>query len=266
MKSSKQITSRSNDDVKKLRDVRDGRDKKLFFCEGQKVIEDLLQSKFSTLHLYATPKTESAARALLEKTKKTGVPVDLLAADIMDFVSDMSSAPGMIAVGKRPEAQPHTSPANALAIVLDGVQLPQNMGALMRTAEAAGVTDFFISSNSCDPYNPKVIRGSTGSVFRLRLHTGRNTSAILAELRAGGAQTIAAHQDGKMTYTQFDWTGPTALLVGSEGQGFSEHVLREVGTTVKIPMRGNVESLNVGVAAALCLFEATRQRDALEKR
>jgi TrmH family RNA methyltransferase len=266
MKSSKAITSRANPEIKTLRDVRDGKNDDLIFCEGQKVVKDLLLSSLETVSVYATPATEGEARQWLSQARKSNVPVAVLAPAVMNSVSDMTTPPGLIALAKRPAAQAGTFHPNTLALVFDGVQLPQNMGALLRTAEAAGVTDVLVSKNSCDPYNPKAIRGSTGSVFRLNIQTGVATAAILSDLRAHKINTAAAHQNGKTTYTKLDWTRPTALVVGSEGRGFSDQVLREIDATVNIPMKGKTESLNVGVAAAICLFEAVRQRSEREAR
>jgi TrmH family RNA methyltransferase len=139
------------------------------------------------------------------------------------------------------------------------------MGALLRTAEAAGVTRVLISEKSCDPFNPKAVRGAAGSVFRLPIEVHCSPIETLGKLKSRGIKIVAAHQDGALHYAKAEWKKPTALLVGAEGPGFNQDILQQVDATVKIPMQGKIESLNAGVAAALCMFEASRQRFAVEK-
>lgn len=263
MKSQKLITSRSNPEILKLREIREGKDKTLFFSEGEKIVRDLLASSLSVTHLYVVSSTESTARKLLSESKKRHVPVTVLAEPVMALASDVKTPPGLIALAKRPDTHSRGQSKNPLFLVLMGVQSPQNMGALLRTAEATGVTDVLVSMESCDPFNPKAVRGSTGSVFRLKIQTDLDDTEMTKSLRSNGIQVVAADQNGTVSYTKLDWKIPTALLVGSEGRGFKDRLLQELDATVKIPMQGKVESLNVGVAAALCLFEAARQRHEL---
>jgi TrmH family RNA methyltransferase len=145
-------------------------------------------------------------------------------------------------------------------VVLHGINNPVNVGAILRTAEAAGVSGAITTQKTSDPYSPKALRGAMGSAFRLPIWTNTSYAAILswcAERRIG---TICADVKGATPYTNTDWTGAKALIVGPESTGLSPEEVAASDFVVRIPMRGQVESLNVGVAAAIVLYEAARQR------
>jgi TrmH family RNA methyltransferase len=144
--------------------------------------------------------------------------------------------------------------------VIHNVQLPQNVGALIRTAEGAGVSDIYMTGSSADAWGPKALRGSSGSAFRVPIRKVAALAEALSELKTQGVRSVAATQNGKTAYDKVDWKQPSAVVMGSEGSGFSVEELALFDETLRIPMKGRVESLNVGSAAAVCLFEAARQR------
>ncbi len=257
------VQSRSHSLVKNLRSIRDGEEKYFIFCEGFKVIEELLRSSLNPSEIYCVKEKEESVEKLLKFYQKTSVPLHLLSSDVMEFVSDVDSPPGVIAIARKPrEREQPEEPLrkNPFFLIVHRVQLPQNVGSLLRTSEAAGVSEVWLTKGTADPYSPKGIRGSSGSIFRLKIKTEVDLAQGMAELQKKQFSVYTATQNGSKFYDEVDWKGAAALVLGSEGGGFSEDELRLFQNTIRIPMAGKVESLNVGTAAAVCLFEAARQR------
>jgi TrmH family RNA methyltransferase len=145
-------------------------------------------------------------------------------------------------------------------VVAVGIQNPGNLGGLLRSAEAAGSTGVYLTEGTADPLSWKALRGSMGSAFRLPHLRGGDADATLESLRALGLKIVATVAQGGAPYTSVRFEDPTALVFGSEGPGLPPELLRRVDEQITIPLRPPVESLNVGVAAGIVLFEAARQR------
>lgn len=255
----KKIDKRADPLVRHLRRVREGEDSERLFCEGFRLVEELLKSRWPVLEVYATPATEEKAHRLLSGHVTAETPVHVLSEAVMAFASSVESAPGIIAISKKrpPSVTPTEMP---LVLVLHELKLPQNVGAILRSAEAAGVSEVYPTKETADPFNPRSIRGSSGSVFRLPIHPSASASDIIGLLKGRGVRLIAATQTGARFHDQVNWARPSALVVGSEGAGFGANDLSLFDETIRIPMAGSVESLNVASATAVCLFEAARQR------
>ena len=148
---------------------------------------------------------------------------------------------------------------SALVVVAHDVQDPGNVGGIMRTAEAAGATAFVATASTADPFGWKALRGSMGSALRLPIARGE-IADVLRALRTAGVETSALAPRAGRPLFDADFRQPSALILGSEGAGLPQDVLQQVDRHVTIPMQQPVESLNVGVAAALVLYEAYRQR------
>jgi RNA methyltransferase, TrmH family len=153
--------------------------------------------------------------------------------------------------------------ANALVVVAHDVQDPGNVGGIMRTAEAAGATAFIATAATADPLGWKALRGSMGSALRLPV-TRADIADVLRALRTAGIATVALVPRAGRSLFEADFRTPSALILGSEGAGVPDVVLQQLDRRITIPMQPPVESLNVGVAAALVLYEAFRQRTAGE--
>ncbi|HEX6569753.1 MAG TPA: RNA methyltransferase, partial [Acidimicrobiales bacterium] len=143
-----------------------------------------------------------------------------------------------------------------------GVSDPGNAGTLLRSAEAAGGGAVLFCNGSVDPYGPKCVRSSAGSVFRLAVARDGPAAAALAALAAAGVRSVATLARGAPPYDAVDLTGPVALVLGSEAHGLPAAVAVAADTAVTIPMAGRAESLNVGMAGTILCFEALRQRRA----
>ena len=147
-----------------------------------------------------------------------------------------------------------------LLVVLVDVRDPGNAGTVLRTADAAGVDAVIFSGESVDPYNPKTVRASAGSLFHVPFSVQADPVALAASLGARGYRTLATVARDGDDYAALDWSVPTVLFLGNEAAGLGPEVRRAVGGAVAIPMDGRAESLNVGVACAVLCFEALRQR------
>jgi TrmH family RNA methyltransferase len=164
-----------------------------------------------------------------------------------------------VALAKDKELEKVKLSQNPLVIILEAVEKPGNLGAIIRTAYAAGVDAIIINDSQTDIYNPNVIRASEGYVFKQNLVKASREETI-GWLKKNKIKTFAAATDGSEEYTKTDLTGSTAVVLGSEADGLSQKWLGAADVRIKIPMRAGMDSLNVSVAAAVILFEAKRQR------
>lgn len=147
-----------------------------------------------------------------------------------------------------------------LLMILEDLQDPGNLGTILRTGEGAGVSGVILNKNCVDLYNPKVIRSTMGSVYRMPVLTVDSISDILPELKKQGVRTYAAHLRGEHFYDQEDFRGKTAFFIGNEGNGLSDELSGQADCLIKIPMLGQVESLNAAMAAGILMYETSRQR------
>jgi len=264
----KQITTRTDPTVQRIRKIRAGKLKEYMMCEGPRLIKELVESKIRIEALFCTKERLETLEKIFKKTGP-GAAMTLLAPDVMEYVSDLDTSPGAIAIVKRPHQDRELSVSHQgvppqggppLILIVHQVQLPQNVGALLRTAEASGVTEVWTTEKTCDPYSPKALRGSAGSAFRIKIRTGLNMPNLLKTLISNGVQIVGATQNGRIPYHVYDWKRAVALVIGSEGSGFKKEELEYFNETICVPMRGKTDSLNVGIASAVCLFEAARQR------
>ena len=256
------VTSRSNPLVKRLRALLgDSARSGMAVLEGFKLVEEALDAGVAIVECAVAPDVPEGPRsALVARLEEGGVAVRVLAPDVLAAVSDAETSQGILAIARRPafdeEQIFHGTP---LIVVGVGIQNPGNVGALLRTAEAAGATGAYLTAGSADPMSWKALRGSMGSAFRVPHVSGLPSGDVIARLAAHGVTTIATASRGDR-YDAVDFTGPVALLFGNEGAGLPAEVAARADRTIAIPMAPPVESLNVAVAAGILLFEAGRQR------
>ncbi len=151
-----------------------------------------------------------------------------------------------------------------LILALENLQDPGNLGTILRTGEGAGVCGVVMSRNTTDIYNPKVIRATMGSIYRMPFCYAENLGEAVRGMKNAGIRVFAAHLNGKINYDGCDYCRPSAFLIGNEGKGLTEEMAALADSYVKIPMEGEVESLNAAIASALLVFEAARQRRGAE--
>ncbi len=147
-----------------------------------------------------------------------------------------------------------------LVLILDGVEDPRNLGAILRTAECAGTDGIIIPERRAVGLNDTVAKSSAGAIEFVKVAKVSNLNRLIEDLKAKNIWVVGTSGDAKMDYTEWDWTRPTALVLGAEGSGLHRLVAENCDVLVKIPMYGKIDSLNVSVAAGVILFEAKRQR------
>ena len=246
------ITSLQNPRVrawKGLKDRKGRRETGCFLVEGRKSVAEALESGFTVETLLLT-------EAQADFSVPAGIPVCLLPEHVMAAVCDTKTPQGAAAVVRMRE-QPLTGRRLA---VLDGVQDPGNVGTILRTADAAGLDGALLSADCADPYSPKVLRATMGSVFHLPFRVTDDLPGELARLREErGIPVLSSQLDG----TPFDAfrPGPAgfALVIGSEGNGVSPAVRALADRRLCLPMRGRAESLNAAVAAGIMMYSLMRE-------
>jgi TrmH family RNA methyltransferase len=209
--------------------------------------------------LLATPEGREIAGLL----RDAGVPIHEATDAAIDTLQDARSPQPVVLLVRR---EAHTlaevfDPGRGvpMVVVACGIQDPGNLGALMRTAEAAGGTGFIATSGSADLGHPRTVRATMGSIFRLPSVEAADGEAVEAAASRGIVRVGTAARDGA-PYDRFDWNRPIAVFLGSEGAGLPGSIIAKLDAIVTIPMRAEVESLSVGAAGAVLLFEAARAR------
>ena len=261
-----QITSRDNSLLRRARAVRDGKADDLIFVEGLRLCEEALSSR---LEIEAVIHTDHIARKdravnLIQNLNRVAKASAQVSEKLLESISFTKTPQGIVVLAARPGNDESSfaakQSASPLLIVLHEINNPVNVGAIIRTAEAAGATGVIATANTADPFSPKALRGAMGSAFRLPVWTGPSFAEVVAWCRSRKVRTIAADLSGSATHADVDWRKSSALIVGQESDGLSPEEVAATDTSVRIPMQGAAESLNVAVAAGIILFEAARQR------
>lgn len=260
------ITSRDNPLLRRARAVRDGKVSDSIYVEGLRLCEE---ARTSGLKIQAVIYSEEIARKeraarLIEHLAQACEKVAIVSEKLLESISYTKTPQGIVVLASRPandEANFNDKhPASPLLIILHGINNPVNVGAILRTAEAAGVTGAIATANTSDPFSPKALRGAMGSAFRLPIWMGASFATVIAWCVERGVGTVGADAEGPKSFMEIDWRGSRALIVGTESTGLSPDEISAADEAVRIPMEGPVESLNVAVATGIILYEANRQR------
>lgn len=251
----------------RLRGSRDRRRARRFLIDGVREIGRALQAGVEILEVYTHEdmQTErpfaSHHAAVNDWSKSTDATWIVLAPHLYEQLGYGERRAECVAVAVMPPLADAILPLsdNPLIAVVDGIEKPGNLGAMMRTGGAAGVDAFFVTNPIADLYNPNVIRASTGAVFSLPIYI-TSAERVLEKLVSHSIQILATRVDANGSYDGFDLTRPTAIVLGSEANGLSELWNHPTVTPISIPMSGHVDSLNVSVAAAILFYESRRQR------
>lgn len=205
---------------------------------------------------------DPSVKELAEQLVAEGADVFIVSRKTLESMSPVKTPAGVVGIARRtlPSLNEALASRNPLVVVAHDVQDPGNVGGIMRTAEATGATAFVTTASTADPLGWKALRGSMGSALRLPIARGE-IAEVLRAFRTAGIQTRALVPRGGQPLFDADFRKPSALILGSEGPGLPDDLLRQVDQRLTIPMHSPVESLNVGVAAALVLYEAYRQRN-----
>ncbi len=259
-----QITSRQNPLIKRAQRIRDGEEPLYLFMEGARLVDEALRSGIHLEALiYTTVFSESErGEALLGRIARAHVRGAVVPDAIMRTICDTESPQGVVALGGRPrfELDDVLAGQAPLVVALDGLQDPGNVGTVVRAAEAAGASGVVTTPGTAEVYGPKALRASMGSAFRLPIVRRIPIELVAAEIGKLDGIVVGAAAGGKVDYADLNWKRTTMVVIGNEGAGLSSDALSVISETVSIPLATPVESLNAGIAAAVILFEAARQR------
>lgn len=265
----KMITSSANSRVKQViqwqTKAKERKKAGVFLTEGFKMyeeapLESILEVYVAESALASLEKMDAKEEKMAVKLKKTGYEV--VADSLFKKMADTQTPQGILCVVKQPEyrLEEILKQDRPLLMILENLQDPGNLGTIIRTGEGAGVTGVIMTAKTVDIFNPKVIRATMGSVFRVPFLYVEDMEDTLKKLKEKGIRTYAAHLAGREYYDSFSFTGGTAFLIGNEGNGLEKKTADLADSYLKIPMEGKVESLNAAIAASLLMYEAQRQR------
>lgn len=265
------ITSSANAKVKQVvqwqNKAKERRKDGVFLAEGVKMYEEAPRE--SILEVYISQDME-------EKLQKNAVPrneiiwnklqqsgYEVVSEEVFAKMSDTQTPQGILSVLKRPEYDfwKLLEQKNPLFVILENLQDPGNLGTIIRTGEGAGITGVIMSAQTVDIFNPKTIRATMGSIYRVPFVYVDNMKEAIEGLHKKKIRVYAAHLKGKTYYQDISFREPTAFLIGNEGNGLTRETADMADSYIKIPMEGRVESLNAAVATALLIYEAHRQRN-----
>jgi len=254
------ITSVANEKVKYVRSLYRRRVRyreRLFVIEGVRLVREAFRAGIVPALLFYGEETDAipGGRELLEEARKREFAAFAVSEQVMKATADTVAPQGVLAVVPFVELAPPL--ALSLVLVIDHLRDPGNLGAILRSANAAGVEQVILAPKTVDPYNPKVVRGAMGAHFRLP--TMALSWPEIAETLTG-VQILLADVRGEQAHYEVDWTKASALIIGGEARGASQEARELAADTIAIPMHGGAESLNAAVAASVILFEAARQR------
>lgn len=224
----------------------------LFLVEGRKMVEEALSSSFPPEAILVQEDRIQDFPFLTENLR-----VYLLPESVLASVCDVRTPQGIAAVLHMADTQA----SGTSLVALDGVQDPGNVGTIIRTADAAGFSGVILSRECADPFSPKVLRATMGSIFRMGITVTEDLPAFLRQCRETGFSVLSSQLDGTPFFERENVSERFCLVIGNEGNGVSEPVKAEATHRLKLPMKGGAESLNAAIAAAIMMYDLTRNRD-----
>ena len=246
--------------------MRDGKIDESIFVEGLRLCEEAVKSGLQIEAVIYSEEIKRKPRAaeLIENLTNVCKKVASVSERLLASISYTKTPQGIVVLASRPSSNEENfadkQSALPLLVVMHGINNPVNVGAILRTAEAARATGAIATLNTSDPFSPKALRGAMGSSFRLPIWTSIEYANVLDWCQKHKIKMFCADVNASLAYFDADWKGPCALIVGPESTGLSREEIRAAGDRIKVPMQRDVESLNVSVATGIILYEAARQR------
>lgn len=255
------ITSASNPRVKELallgKKSKERKERGVFLAEGIKMFSEAPREWIQKVYV-----SESFMYGEENCRMVADVNYDILSDSAFKAACDTKTPQGILAVVKMPkwDFTEILADPDGCYLFLENIQDPGNLGTMIRTAEAAGITAVIASDTAADVYNPKTVRATMGSIFRMPyLETG-DFKGVIRQVKENGAAIYAAHLQGGKLYDEPDYRGACGFLIGNESGGLTGETAALADETVQIPIAGKAESLNAAIAAAVFMYEANRQR------
>ncbi|MGN0481845.1 MAG: TrmH family RNA methyltransferase [Lachnospiraceae bacterium] len=258
------ITATSNAQVKYVVSLQNKsklrREKQEFVVEGIKMVMEAPKDRI--IKVYASESFEKSNEniALVLKSQS---PYETVSDNVFAQMSDTKTPQGVMAVVAMKQYNIEDlfdKNGNTFIVAAENVQDPGNMGTIVRTAEGAGVTGILLSEGCVDLYNPKTIRSTMGSIFRMPVVIEQEFVEAIDYIKEHGVKFYAAHLDGNKNYTDCDYSTGCAFVIGNESNGITVRTSQRCDELIRIPMSGQVESLNASIAAAILMYEAKRQK------
>ena len=262
------ITSTSSSQVKHvislLSKAKERKKNNEYVVEGSRMVSEVPADLLVKIYMSERFQNNNS-EYVKELVKKQGISddsIEIVADNVFDRMSQTQTPQGIMAVVRiKDNSLSDMLSGNPLLILVENLQDPGNLGTIIRMGEGAGVTGVIMSPNTVDIYNPKTIRSTMGSIFRVPFIYVQDFGEAVSECQKSGVKVYAAHLDGKNTYLGEDYSTPTAFLIGNEGNGLTDDITKQADTLIRIPMEGEVESLNAAMACTILTYEAVRQRN-----
>ena len=261
----KTISSSQNPAIKRLLQLQEKsrlrRKENLFVIEGRREISLALKAKFRIREVYFCPDFISSEE-LAKMSFSDGILLTEISSEVYQKIAYRDSTEGIIVITETREFSLDSlqlKNENPLLLVSEAPEKPGNIGALLRTADAAGVDAVLLANLKTDLFNPNIIRSSVGCVFTNSIAIG-SSSEIIQFLKSRKVDIYAAALQASKSYSEVDFSGPSAIVVGTEATGLEDLWLENSTQNIVIPMSGEIDSMNLSVAAGILIFEAKRQR------
>ena len=262
------ITSTSSSQVKHvislLSKAKERKKSKEYIVEGVRMVSEIPAELIVKVYISERFHNNNPEYAC-ELVRKHGVSLDsieIVSDNVFDRMSETQTPQGIMAIVRmRDNSIDDMLTGNPLLILIENLQDPGNLGTILRMGEGAGVTGIIMNSNTVDIYNPKTIRSTMGSIFRVPFVYVQDFGEAVSQCQKAGIKVYAAHLDGESTYLKEDYTKASAFLIGNEGNGLTDDITKKADTLIRIPMQGEVESLNAAIACTILTYEAVRQRN-----
>ena len=262
------ITSTSSSQVKHVVNLQKKaklrKEEKQFVVEGVKMVSEAPADRLVKVYVSETFKADN--EEFLERMNYDSIGKDVLEIvtdNVFMRMADTQTPQGIMAVVRMSDTDLEgilSDKRNPLLLIIENLQDPGNLGTIVRMAEGAGVTGIIMSSNTVDIYNPKTIRSTMGSLYRVPVIYVDDICEAADVCKSKDVAVYAAHLKGTANYNKKDYTKPTAFMIGNEGNGLTDKLADKADEYVRIPMQGEVESLNAAVACTILTYEAVRQR------
>jgi TrmH family RNA methyltransferase len=263
------ITGTSNQQMKQLtallKKSKERKENKAFVVEGTKMVAEAPKAWLKAVYVAESYEASGDHAELLRELStaaKGHYKYELVSDSVFKSVSDTQTPQGIMAIVQMPEYELSDllKGDKTHLLILESIQDPGNLGTMVRTGEGAGITGVIMNKTTVDLFNPKTIRSTMGSIYRMPFYVAEELGETLAVLHEAGVKLYAAHLKGEHSYDEENYTGACGFLIGNEGNGLSDEIANLADTYIKIPMEGQVESLNAAISATLLMYEANRQR------
>ena len=249
-----------------MRRQQEHRDQGIFVAEGEKVVRRLLESELEVISLLLPERWALEYHELIARRPETDLPVFTAERKLLEQLTGFSMYQGVLAVGRVPKAINFDELISKAArpllfLAVEGLSSAENLGGLVRSCAAFGATALIVGETCCSPWLRRSVRSSMGTIFKLPIIETTELRRTLEGAKEVGLRIVAAHpHTEEKVLSKADFRGDSLIVLGSEGTGISESVLGLSDEQVAIPMQNGIDSLNVGTAGAVFLYEVSRQR------